>query len=223
MTTGGIYRDIASSEGQPPRSVREGRAYVAIIGIDRYRTWNRPYNAVSDAKGALRLFADLGFGLVAPALFDESATGDALRRLVIDDLSGLGEDDSLVRFFAGHEHTVARTYGGASVRDGYLIPADGDRPGGRAATWIRLESWLAEIARIPCATPPTKIAMSLRRSPRVASPRVPRRYGCTCAPTIACTAPHPPQAYTLCRGQLASPSWGSSKVCDGVTKAHSTR
>jgi uncharacterized caspase-like protein len=149
MTTGSIYRDVASSEGRPPRTAREGRAYVAVIGIDRYRTWNRLYNAVSDAKGALKLFAGLGFELVAPALFDESATGDALRRLVVDDLSGLNENDSLVLFFAGHGHTVARTYGGASVRDGYLIPADGDRPGGRAATWIRLESWLTEITRIP--------------------------------------------------------------------------
>jgi hypothetical protein len=149
MTTGGINRDVGSSEERPPRTAWEGRPYIAVIGIDRYRTWNRLYNAVSDAKGALKLFAGLGFELVAPALFDESATGDALRRLVVDDLSGLGEDDSLVLFFAGHGHTVTRTYGGASVRDGYLIPADGDRPGGRAVTWIRLESWLAEIARIP--------------------------------------------------------------------------
>lgn len=149
MTTGGIFRDVASPEGQPPRRAREGRAYIAVIGIDRYRTWNRLYNAVSDAQGALRLFAGLGFELVAPALFDDGATGDALRRLAVDDLSGLGEDDSLVLFFAGHGHTVTRTYGGASVRDGYLIPADGDRPGGRAATWIRLESWLTDITRIP--------------------------------------------------------------------------
>ncbi|HEX3480070.1 MAG TPA: caspase family protein [Kofleriaceae bacterium] len=149
MTTGSIYRDVASSEGQSPCTAREGRAYVAVIGIDRYRTWDRLYNAVSDAKGALKLFAGLGFELVAPALFDESATGDALRRLVVDDLSGLGKSDSLVLFFAGHGHTVARTYGGASVRDGYLIPADGDRPGGRATTWIRLESWITEITRIP--------------------------------------------------------------------------
>lgn len=149
MTTGSIYRDVASSKGRPSPTAREGRAYVAVIGIDRYRTWDRLYNAVSDAKGALKLFAGLGFELVAPALFDESATGDALRRLVVDDLFGLGENDSLVLFFAGHGHTVARTYGGSSVRDGYLIPADGDRPGGRAASWIRLESWLTEITRIP--------------------------------------------------------------------------
>jgi uncharacterized caspase-like protein len=149
MTTGGSFRDVASSEGRHPRTARDGRAYIAVIGIDRYRTWNRLYNAVSDANGALKLFAGLGFELAAPALFDASATGDALHRLVVDELSGLGEDDSLVLFFAGHGHTVGRTYGESSVRDGYLIPVDGDRTGGHAASWIRLESWLTEITRIP--------------------------------------------------------------------------
>jgi uncharacterized caspase-like protein len=149
MKAGHTYRDVVSAEQQPSRDAREGRAYVAVIGIDRYRTWNRLYNAVSDAEGALRLFARLGFELVAPPLFDESATGDALHHLVVDDLSGLGRDDSLVLFFAGHGHTISRTYDGTSVRDGYLIPVDGDRPGGRAGTWIRFESWLTEITRIP--------------------------------------------------------------------------
>ena len=79
MATGDIYRDVVSSQGSPPRTARNGRAYIAVIGIDRYRTWNRLYNAVSDAKGALKLFAGLGFELVAPVLFDESATGDESR------------------------------------------------------------------------------------------------------------------------------------------------
>lgn len=70
-------------------------------------------------------------------------------RLVVDELSELREDDSLIRFFAGHGHTLTRTFSGTSVSDGYLIPIDNDRPGGRAATWIRLESWLTEITRIP--------------------------------------------------------------------------
>lgn len=149
MKTGDTYRDVVLSERQPSRKAPEGQAYIAVIGIDRYRRWNRLCNAVSDAKGVLRLFVNLGFDLVAPPLFDDNATGDALRRLVVDDLSGLGEDDSLVLFFAGHGHTITRKVGGASVRDGYLIPADGDRPGGRAGTWVRLESWLMEIIRIP--------------------------------------------------------------------------
>lgn len=127
-----------------------GRSCVAVVGIDRYRTWNRLYNAVSDARGALGVFRHFGFELLGTALYDEQATGDALRRLVTDDLSVLGPDDSLILFFAGHGHTVIRTYhGGATVNDGYIIPVDGDRPGGRAGTWLRLESWLSDITRIP--------------------------------------------------------------------------
>lgn len=149
MKPAGTYRDVDSVEPQLVRDAPAGRSYIAVIGIDRYRVWNRLYNAVSDANGALKLFSDLGFELIAQPLFDEGATGDALRRLVVDDLSGLSGDDSLVLFFAGHGHTVKRTYDGATVRDGYLIPADGEQRVGRAATWIRLDSWLTEIARIP--------------------------------------------------------------------------
>jgi len=60
MKDGQTYRDVVALGQQPFRDARDGRAYVAVIGIDRDRTWNRLYNAVSDARGALRLFAGLG-------------------------------------------------------------------------------------------------------------------------------------------------------------------
>ena len=147
--SGPTYRDAVSLAPHTSRDAREGRAYIAVIGIDEYRTWPRLNNAVSDAKGAQKLFAGVGFDLVAQPLFNENATGNALRQLVIDDLRGLGEDDSLVVFFAGHGHTIPRTYGETTVKDGYLIPVDADPEGGHAATWISLQSWLTEIARIP--------------------------------------------------------------------------
>ncbi len=146
---GSIHGDVAV----PNRSLRDmqrGRAYIAVIGIDRYRVWNRLYNAVNDASGTLAVFSRLGFEPVGAPLFDEQATGDALHRLVTDDLTKLGENDSLVLSFAGHGHTVTRTFhGGASVKDGYLIPVDGDPPGGSAGTWMRLESWLKDVTRLP--------------------------------------------------------------------------
>src|SRR4051812_43632424 len=104
MNAGDAYRDVVPANAQPPRDARAGGAYIAVIGIDRYRAWSRLYNAVSDASGALRLFTGLGFQLIGPPLYDDHATGDALRRLVSDDLSGLGRDDSLILFFAGHGH-----------------------------------------------------------------------------------------------------------------------
>jgi len=125
---------------------------IAVIGIDRYRTWNPLRNAVSDARGALNLFLQLGFEQACAPLYNEAATADVLRRLVTDDLAALGPEDSLVLFFAGHGHTIARTYPGATSltkKEGYLIPVDGDRPGGRTSTWLRLDSWLGDVTHLP--------------------------------------------------------------------------
>jgi hypothetical protein len=149
MTANDTYRDIALPDEPNSRDIRGRRACIAVIGIDRYHAWNRLYNAVGDANGALKLFTGLGFELLGAPLLDELATGDAMRRLVTDDLAGLGPEDSLVLFFAGHGHTMTRAYsGGATVIDGYIIPVDGDRPGGRAGTWLRLESWLTLLRHI---------------------------------------------------------------------------
>ncbi|HEX2685437.1 MAG TPA: SUMF1/EgtB/PvdO family nonheme iron enzyme [Kofleriaceae bacterium] len=150
MTARAGYRDVASPEESATDLARPGRTCIAVIGIDRYHAWPRLYNAVNDARGVLNLFTGLGFELVGKPLFDDKATGEAMHRLVVDDLAGLGREDSLVLFFAGHGHTVTRKYTGTTlVKDGYIIPVDGDRSGGRVGTWLRLESWLAEVSRIP--------------------------------------------------------------------------
>jgi formylglycine-generating enzyme required for sulfatase activity len=150
MMTGANYRDMAAPEESTTDIARSGRLCIAVIGIDHYRAWNRLYNAVSDARGVLNVFTGMGFELVGTPLFDEMATGEAIHHLVVDDLAGLGREDSLVLFFAGHGHTVTRKFTGTTlVKDGYIIPVDGDRPGGRAGTWLRLESWLTEVSRIP--------------------------------------------------------------------------
>ena len=78
---------------------------IAVIGIDRYWSWGGLSNAVSDASGARALFQQLGFMEATPPLFDDRATGHAIRTLVTDELSTLGHDDSLVVFFAGHGGT----------------------------------------------------------------------------------------------------------------------
>jgi uncharacterized caspase-like protein len=142
------YRDITS----PPLSgveVAEGRRVVAVVGIDRYRAWPTLDNAVNDASGALAVFQRLGFEQIVAPLIDATATGDAIRRLVTDDLAMLGSDDSLVLFFAGHGHTRTRMLQSGPVETGFLIPVDGDRVDGHAATWLRLDTWLSDVARLP--------------------------------------------------------------------------
>ncbi|HEX3474457.1 MAG TPA: caspase family protein [Kofleriaceae bacterium] len=143
------FRDVVSQDDQAACDAVDGRSCIAVIGIDRYRTWEPLRNAVQDARGTLKLFTQLGFEPVCEPLFDDDTTGAALRCLP-DRLGVLGPDDSLVLFFAGHGHTVTRTYpGGASVKKGYVIPVDGDGPDGDASTWLRLDTWLSDIAQVP--------------------------------------------------------------------------
>jgi uncharacterized caspase-like protein len=143
------YRDVSDRSSFPDTHVTGGRKAVVAVGINRYRSWPRLDNAVNDANGALAVFERLGFEQVVAPLTDEAATADAIRRLVTDDLATLHSDDSLVLFFAGHGHTRTRTLQGGPVETGFLIPVDGDPADGHAATWLRLDTWLSDVARLP--------------------------------------------------------------------------
>ncbi|HEX8110936.1 MAG TPA: caspase family protein, partial [Kofleriaceae bacterium] len=147
-------RDITgpgASVHRVEHTAADGRSVIAVIGIDRYRAWDRLRNAVTDARGVLAAFEDLGFEPVTEPLLDEAATGAAIRRLASDDLrSRLQPDDSLVVFFAGHGHTTVSEFAdGGCVKTGYLIPVDAERGDAHRSTWLRLETWLGEIARLP--------------------------------------------------------------------------
>ena len=138
-----ISRDVG---GFRPRG---GRNLISVIGIDRYRAWRPLNNAVRDARGALAAFIRVGFEPFGEPLLDEAATFAGIRRLVTDGLSTLSSADSLVLFFAGHGHTETRSFDeGDSIKTGYIIPHDGDLPEVSSARWLRLDSWLSDIARL---------------------------------------------------------------------------
>jgi uncharacterized caspase-like protein len=134
---------------RPGRASWQVEASWPVVGIDRYQAWPVLDNAVRDARGAVEVLEQLGFEQIVAPLYDGAATADAIRRLVTDDLATLRSDDSLVLFFAGHGHTQTRTLQSGPVQTGYLIPVDGDRPDGRAATWLRLDTLLSDVARLP--------------------------------------------------------------------------
>lgn len=144
-----MNRDLASTAQPAAATFVEGRRVVAVVGIDRYVAWPTLSNAVNDALGALDVFRRLGFEPIVAPLLNEMATADAIRRLVTDDLAMLGSADSLVLFFAGHGHTQTRVLQSGPVQTGFLIPVDGDPSEGRTATWLRLDSWLSDVARLP--------------------------------------------------------------------------
>lgn len=142
------HRHIIAAGVPTLASTPAGRKRIAVIGIDRYRSWPALNNAVHDAKGALRLFEHLGFEPVGEPLLDDVATGAAIQALVTDELIALGPDDSLVLFFAGHGGTRRQWLGGEQLKTGYLIPADAAY-GEKVATWIDLDDWLRKVARLP--------------------------------------------------------------------------
>lgn len=134
----------SSAEEEKPK--QSGQTYVVTIGIDRYQRYGRLHNAVNDARGALEVFTGLGFKHKA-SLFDEEATGQAMRRLVADELRGLDSEDSLIVFFAGHGHTETIPFTDGYSKVGYILPVDGDKK--ERSTWLRLKNWLNEIAHLP--------------------------------------------------------------------------
>ncbi len=148
------HRDLEAPvalTGDGDRVIADGRSVIAVVGIDRYRTWNCLRNAVADARGVLAAFENLGFEPAIEPLLDDAATGGAIRRLATDDLRRrVDPNDSLVVFFAGHGHTVTSRFAdGGCVKRGYLIPVDAERPEGQRDTWLDLEHWLSEVARLP--------------------------------------------------------------------------
>ena len=151
-----VTRDISVEPPLEPPAAPEGRRVIAVVGIDRYPDWPRLDNAVSDAKGAMALFQRYGFELprrrdgseVTP-LLDQDATSDAIRALITEDLEQLDHKDSLVVFFAGHGHTVPRPFPDGVVTTGYMIPVDGGPSGGSARRWLRVDTLLSDIARLP--------------------------------------------------------------------------
>ena len=145
-----MHRDVEPGLLSERPHHRAGRSVIAVVGIDRYAAWPRLANAVNDAMATARLFTELGFEQVTAPLLDEAATGEAIRHLVTDDLAQLSFDDSLLLFFAGHGHTHTAHFGDTSVKTGCVIPVDGAPPRGHiTASWLRLDAWLSDVARLP--------------------------------------------------------------------------
>lgn len=146
--TASQLRDVekAKRRDDPASLTRKGQLHVAVIGVDRYEHCGTLSNAVSDAKGALAAFTALGFQPRA-VLLDEQATAEAMERMVKKDLRGLGKEDSLVVFFAGHGYTEEIDYGdGSRARFGYIVPVDGTPK--REGSCIRLRTWLDELTTL---------------------------------------------------------------------------
>lgn len=127
-------RGLPVSERQLKRYIRqyrsEGRDYAVIIGINQYAHWPLLKTAVNDAKKlAALLVKHYGFSPDRMSLWlDGAATQRGLMQGLRTTVAGLGENDNLLIYFAGHGQLDDLT------QDGYWVPVDGliDEP----TTWI---------------------------------------------------------------------------------------
>jgi hypothetical protein len=99
-----------------------------VIGIDNYLHWPTLECALADAKAVRQKLVDLGFQKVFE-LYDKEASRLQIMHLIAEELPRLlKEDDRLLVYFAGHGQT--ETYfdqNGQKVKEGYIIPVDGDK------------------------------------------------------------------------------------------------
>lgn len=106
---------------------QRGENYLFVVGIDKYQKWLTLGNAVSDARGIVKVLTEnFGFTLPVPPLYDEKATRKNIEESLEQVRRTLSRDDNLVIFFAGHGHTRTDSIGEElAIESGYLIPVDG--------------------------------------------------------------------------------------------------
>ena len=142
------YVPISSTAAEKQKIKREGRSFVTVIGINEYEHFNKLGNAVNDAKGIQKaLTEELGFS-VNNSLFDNDATKSTIESLVEDDLPTiLGENDSLILFFAGHGCTQTKKIVDQTLEVGYIAPV-GANPQ-RWSSLIEVTWLLTRVGQLP--------------------------------------------------------------------------
>ncbi len=98
-----------------------GNDYALIIGINNYEHWPPLQTAANDAKGLYQILSER-YGYLPGNIrlrTNEAATQAALIQDLREIAAGLGENDNLLIYFAGHGQMDDLT------SDGYWIPADG--------------------------------------------------------------------------------------------------
>ena len=107
------------------------RSYALVIGVSDYTHWPKLPGVKRDVEEVARALERHGF-LVTKVENPDSAQLDKVFKTFIDTY-GLGVENRLLFYFAGHGHTVRQSYG---EEMGYIVPADAPLPTRDAAGFM---------------------------------------------------------------------------------------
>ncbi len=107
-----------------------GRQKLVLIAINRYQSWPGLQGPVRDAEELRRVLEERYCIDDVVTLYDEKATGAAIRKLLVKLQSEAKEEDSVLIFYAGHGHLQKES------NSGFWIPVDGGRDEFEQSNWI---------------------------------------------------------------------------------------
>lgn len=117
-----------------------GNSWALIIGINGYQHPRVPRlnYAVADAEKVAAVLSDLGFPQEnMRVLLDRDATKAQIERVLYEEFAGMGPEDRLLVYFAGHGQTVPLKN---QREEAYILPVDAD-PGVLARTAIPMNDF----------------------------------------------------------------------------------
>jgi hypothetical protein len=135
---------LTRSEGQAVlKSARRGRDFALLIGCEAYEDWAPLKNPVADATAVRDVLRDTyGF---ETELLTNPTKADLQRKIREYVAQSFAPDDQLFIFYAGHGH-----YDEPPLDLGYLVLKDSKQQDELRETYIRHDSLLVLIDRIPC-------------------------------------------------------------------------
>lgn len=123
----------------PAMAIRsEGRNYALIIGINRYKNFDRLQTAVNDATGVAEILKS-DYGFQTKVILDEKATRQNIMK-ELNTLKGkLNPEDQLLIYYAGHGYLDKDT------ETSYWLPVDAERSD--PTNWIEAKSVSDQLKR----------------------------------------------------------------------------
>ncbi len=116
----------------------EGRNYALVIGINRYKNFDRLQTAVNDATGVADILKS-DYGFQTELILDEKATRQNIMKRLNALKGKLNPEDQLLIYYAGHGYLDKET------ETSYWLPVDAERSD--PTNWIEAKSVSDQLKR----------------------------------------------------------------------------